>query len=177
LAPTIEAAKKDAKKLADRNKQFTSPVSPGVINHTKTTSSSSPPTGSGFTPICYRCGGPHLAPQCWHKDTECRYCKKKGHLARVCKAKTHVSSRSLDPVSTQANQDKTKPSLSDDHSEPYQLDVHLNDFPMKMDWAQEQQCRSSTPLCLIISNSPLMSLLCSQLRASSKPTGIKTSRC
>jgi len=71
----------------------------------------------------------------------------------VCKAKTHVSSRPLDPVSTQANQDKTKPSLSDDHSEPYQLDVHLNDFPMKMDWTQEQQCRSSTPLCLIISKS------------------------
>jgi len=110
LAQTIEAAEKDAKKLGDSNKQFASPVPSGIINHTKTTSPSSLPTGSGFTPTCYRCGGPHLAPRCRHKDTECRYCKKKGHLARVCKAKTRASSRSLDPVSTPANQDKTIPS-------------------------------------------------------------------
>ena len=38
------------------------------------------PTEHG-TVVCYRCGGPHLAPACKFKETECLYCKKKGHLA------------------------------------------------------------------------------------------------
>ena len=42
---------------------------------------------------CYRYGGPHLAPDCRFKDTECRLCKKKGHLARVCCSKKVESSR------------------------------------------------------------------------------------
>ena len=151
----MKRAEKDAKKLSDSNRQFTSPAPSGIINHTKTASPFSPPTGGGFTPTCFRCGGPHLAPQCRHKDTECRYCKKKGHLARVCKAKSRATSKSLDPVNMPAQQDKTKPSkrsnyvseaeqpvsdteygmnaLDDDHSEPYQLDVYLNDFPTKME--------------------------------------------
>ncbi|XP_062704544.1 uncharacterized protein K02A2.6-like [Aedes albopictus] len=34
---------------------------------------------------CYRCGsGAHLANACRHKDTVCSFCKKSGHLQRVC---------------------------------------------------------------------------------------------
>ena len=36
---------------------------------------------------CYRCGGAHLATDCCFKDSECRWCKKKGHIAHVCRSK------------------------------------------------------------------------------------------
>ena len=47
-----------------------------------------PPPGTGQK-TCYRCGRDHLAPTCRHKDTEYDVCKKKGHLARVCRSKKH----------------------------------------------------------------------------------------
>ena len=40
-------------------------------------------------PTCYRCGGPHLAPSCRFKETICRFCKKKGHVEKVCRSKAN----------------------------------------------------------------------------------------
>ena len=37
---------------------------------------------------CYPCGGSHLPKDCYFKDVECHFCKKRGHLAKVCRAKT-----------------------------------------------------------------------------------------
>ena len=34
--------------------------------------------------ICYWCKGKHSAINCHFKDTECRNCKKKGHITRAC---------------------------------------------------------------------------------------------
>ena len=34
---------------------------------------------------CYRCGGPHLANRCKHKDVTCHFCKKIGDFASVCR--------------------------------------------------------------------------------------------
>ena len=38
------------------------------------------------TPLkpCYRCGGNHLQSKCHFKDATCNYCKKRGHIAKVC---------------------------------------------------------------------------------------------
>ena len=38
-------------------------------------------------PSCYRCGGTHYATKCKFANTICNFCKKTGHLARVCKRK------------------------------------------------------------------------------------------
>jgi len=43
-----------------------------------------PPSGHQDTG-CYRCGGKHQASWCKFKDYECHFCKKKGHLAVVCR--------------------------------------------------------------------------------------------
>ena len=40
---------------------------------------------------CYRCGGKHAAVNCRFKETECHYCHKKGHLAKICRAKSRQS--------------------------------------------------------------------------------------
>ena len=34
---------------------------------------------------CSRCGGKHSAAVCYFKDAECHYCKKRGHITRVCR--------------------------------------------------------------------------------------------
>ena len=36
---------------------------------------------------CYRCGGFHGSSDCRFKDAVCHYCKKRGHIARVCRAR------------------------------------------------------------------------------------------
>lgn len=33
---------------------------------------------------CYGCGNAHLRTQCPFLNSECHYCKKKGHIAKVC---------------------------------------------------------------------------------------------
>ena len=39
---------------------------------------------------CYRCGGKHATDTCCFKDTECHFCHKKGHIAKVCHTKLQV---------------------------------------------------------------------------------------
>ena len=70
---------------ADRNaKDLQKPQAVDVLKN------QSPSRVSGWssqTAECYRCGGAHLATDCHFKDSECRWCKKKGHIARVCRSK------------------------------------------------------------------------------------------
>ena len=42
---------------------------------------------------CYRCRGTHLPKDCYFKDAECHFCKKRGHIAKVCRAKTKAEGR------------------------------------------------------------------------------------
>ncbi len=77
LAQTVEASERDSKKLSGEDSK------PGRVHFAKKGNYNP----SGTPAACYRCGGAHLAPQCGHKDVVCRYCKKKGHFASVCRAK------------------------------------------------------------------------------------------
>ena len=40
---------------------------------------------------CYRCGGNHLAMDCRFRLAICHFCKKRGHIARACIAKSKSS--------------------------------------------------------------------------------------
>ena len=148
LAQTIEASERDSKKLGSgenpKNDVFYTPSDP---THR--------PKGNIS---CYRCGGAHLAPQCRHCDTICHYCKKKGHLSSVCRAKAQQSPRGEPPLTSTRNKEdhgsKKKPSkstnymgdtsssseteydmhaLGDQHSKPYLLNIELNNVPVEME--------------------------------------------
>ena len=144
LAQSIESAEDDAKKLGG-----TAPPQLGTVHHTQTSKPSLP-----SPPTCYRCGGPHLAPQCRHKDTECRYCKKKGHLARVCRAKgrppatatalkrpsrtTHhvqqePESGETEQVDSDSGNEYGLNAIQDEHSPPFTTTLYLNDTSVEME--------------------------------------------
>ncbi len=87
---------------------------------------------------CYRCGGPHLAPACKFKNTECLYCKKKGHLARVCKAKARRKQPSQHVAHYVEEQDSLEEDIftiiiCDQKCSPIVIDILLNDVPVKME--------------------------------------------
>ena len=44
--------------------------------------------------ICYCCGGKgHLKPDCTYLEYECNICKKRGHLAKICRAQDQEGAR------------------------------------------------------------------------------------
>ncbi|GBM97020.1 hypothetical protein AVEN_234747-1, partial [Araneus ventricosus] len=54
----------------------------------KSSSSQSKPGNAQSTDvICYSCGGHHDRSSCKFRDVICRFCKKKGHIERACRAK------------------------------------------------------------------------------------------
>ena len=107
LAQAMEAADKDTRVLAAGNPTTSSAqtASGGTTTGTANSGTSEPlhyspgqksetvhsdrRDGSKIT--CYRCGGEHLATVCRFKETVCRACKKKGHLAHVCRSSNSKS--------------------------------------------------------------------------------------
>ena len=151
LAQSIEAAEDDAQKLVGS----TTPVQQPVNFTLQKSNSPSPPCSV----LCYRCGGPHLAPVCPHNNKVCRYCKKEGHLAKVCHAKLRnagktnpssssatTSSTTLKLIRSHLNRQRTpttyKKSLSwrfapsslivihSEHSPPFTTTLYTNDIPV-----------------------------------------------
>ena len=146
LAQAIEAAERDAENLK-----------PGAVGTSTTDTSTTreqqvlynqgkkgdkvpfppPPSNGGKT--CYRCGGNHLAPACKHKDTECRFCKKKGHLARVCRSKKSLENPPKKPnpkknlfVSEDNEGVYDLYAIQNQANEPTRLNVYLNEVPIEM---------------------------------------------
>eukprot|EP00117_Sycon_ciliatum_P029281 scpid103112/ scgid5869/ len=75
----------NAVKSSDSRSRRTSTAT-GARNRTPARSTSH--GKSGVKKTCYRCGSEsHLADGCTHKSTKCRFCKRMGHLERVCRSK------------------------------------------------------------------------------------------
>ena len=100
LAQAIESADNNAKDLQGQRQPPMTAVRNAV------TSKRGPPrgtrthadTGRSMETPCYRCGGRHAPRDCRFKDAVCHSCKKRGHLARVCRSKrtdTRHSCRSV----------------------------------------------------------------------------------
>lgn len=151
LAQAIEAAERDSKNLKTMDKS--SLILPGkqvLYQQAKAHFDKSPAPSQRRNITCYRCGGPHLAPACTlkYEDVECSYCKKKGHLVKVCKAKAQQQRSHQHAPQAQRNY---KPShyvdaeeqddaayglyaIHDDHNyKPITVEVALNNVPVTME--------------------------------------------
>ena len=89
LAQAMETADHDARELQGPP---TSAVN--KLNKTSAAARNFPPTNAGSannrnprSRNCYRCGGKHSAAECKFRQSECRFCKKVGHIEKVCRTK------------------------------------------------------------------------------------------
>ena len=84
LVQAVEIAEKGAKDL-----HTSTPLSTDLhkLNQGATLPSESKPRKANKNnPVCYRCGGKHLATNCRFKSEDCRLCGKQGHIAKVCRS-------------------------------------------------------------------------------------------
>ena len=84
ISHAIEAAEKNARDL--QAQQTPKPIL-ALSQPTRLPYSQGRPRSSDNQTKCYRCGSSHQARECPFKDAECQYCKRKGHIAKVCRTK------------------------------------------------------------------------------------------
>ena len=75
ICQSNESAEKNAKAL-----RTTAPAPPAILATPTTIPSKEPPT-------CYRCEGSHHPNSCHFKESQCNYCRKKGHIAKACRSR------------------------------------------------------------------------------------------
>ena len=69
--------------------------------------------------VCYRCGGKHQAMSCPFKEAECYACRKKGHIAKMCRSKPKATQQHVPQ-----NSEKThKVDVHDPDAEGHELDT------------------------------------------------------
>ena len=88
LAQAQEMAEKGTQQLQQQRPQGSSLLK---IRHAKPPIRRQPtdcPQQQQREHLCYQCGGAHSTATCRFKDAVCHKCKKKGHLARVCRSST-----------------------------------------------------------------------------------------
>ena len=157
VALAAEAADKDSRRLAaataDKNfpnDQQPPPASQTPVyrvgqqrkqqhNGSKQQGRTTPPSGSAEY---HRCGGRHSASGCPCREFVCHFCKKKGHLAKVCRRKNKYRTELTNDVN--AEETVTESHQSEEHtlfqvragpSRPYKAVVKANGnlLPMEID--------------------------------------------
>ena len=92
LAQALETVDKDAREVMTSAHIDVQPSHVNVLQK-KPNSPATPPSNG---PVCYRCGDSHLATNCRFTEAICHFCKKRGHIAKVCRTKRNsVRSTSL----------------------------------------------------------------------------------
>ena len=84
IAQSMEAAEVESHSLKAEKMPIHQLESGGKSSKLGTPKSSSSP----LRKACYRCGkNDHVADNCYYKEAVCNKCKRKGHLAKVCRTK------------------------------------------------------------------------------------------
>ena len=87
IAKAAETAEKEARDLHDTPAAQPVHVIKGTLSNKHAQRAQTLPQGKSVLPICYRCGAKHKATECRFKEAECNFCKKKGHIAKVCRSR------------------------------------------------------------------------------------------
>ena len=95
LAKAIESAERDTRHLQAQNQSTSTAPQVHYSSGQKvaTNNEKGELTKQASPVVCYRRGGPHLASRCRFSQTVCHACKKRGHLARVCRSKANFRGR------------------------------------------------------------------------------------
>ena len=106
------------------------------------------PQKTHSTSLCYRCGGKHQATGCPFKEAECYACRKKGHIAKVCRSKLKVAQcgpqksekthkvEGYDPDADEQESDTTEYRLftvSSQGNAPLVVEFTVNGQPLQME--------------------------------------------
>ena len=96
-----------------------------------------PDTSSQHKP-CYRCGKTnHEAKDCRFSDATCNYCKKKGHIATVCRKKLsavpRTNTKHVAAVSDESDDDYCLHSVKAKTSQPILITLQVEDTPLRME--------------------------------------------
>jgi len=76
---------------------------------------------------CHRCGkNNHTTDHCFYTEAYCNKCKKKGHLAKVCKAATPYSTPQSQDTGTRRTQWVNRSPTPDDELPLHYLDGHYS---------------------------------------------------
>ena len=85
LAQSVEMAEKGAKDL-QTSTWTTAELHKVSRGATSSSENKSEKAKDKSNPICYHCGGNHLATKCHFISEECHSCGKRGHIAKVCRS-------------------------------------------------------------------------------------------
>ena len=66
---------------------------------------------------CMRCGGHHQSSECRFKTATCNFCKKRGHIARVCLSKPSAPIKNAKSATQQQSSSKPSVNRTDETSE------------------------------------------------------------
>ena len=105
-AKAMETAERDSKGLQDKTRDMMPPTVNAVITqssgrHGRRLQSLPPRQARVAQPDCYRCGAKHKPSECKFREAECHFCKKKGHIAKVCLSKNKKSSSRTNQLVTE----------------------------------------------------------------------------
>ncbi len=86
IAKSMEMAERNTQEFHPATSTNTTGFGDGTVNQIQTTKRDGQ--------VCYRCGGNHNAKNCRFKTAKCFKCTKIGHIASVCRSKTHKEDKS-----------------------------------------------------------------------------------
>ena len=142
-ALAAESAKKDAQKLQDSTKVEGHSLGDVCRVEDKPSSQGNKSLQDGgkeSKTVCYRCGGKHDPSHCRFREAECHYCKKRGHIATVCRKKKSRQKQG-DKTKAQANhvdggEDSDNYSMfqvSTSSTRPLMVTVQVNGVDLEME--------------------------------------------
>ena len=146
MALAAEAADKDSKRLTGTT-HTDPPYLEYVVNKVRHTK---PPSDKGTKTTwkrqtsppatvseCYRCGGNHTAAACHCREFLCHFCKKKGHLAKMCRQKLKSMKEQAKFVTESDTPTSGEYSalfqVTSGRNKPYRITINVNGKPLLME--------------------------------------------